>query len=112
MANVPLTVIEDEPFEPDVNVSPVSDPKVSLPCRTVSVSESDVPDAAPSVRLIGSLSAEENVYDAFSRTLAVAGAVTYGLTDRATAAEPVKSSFASVTEICRESWPLKPGVGV
>ena len=103
---------EEEPLAPEVIVSPVSDPKVSLPCNTVSVSESEVPTAPPSVALMGSPADDEKVYAPFSRTFAVAGAVTYGLTEIRTEATPLSLSMESASESASESWPLNPEVGV
>jgi len=104
-ANVPVTVIEDEPLEPELKVSPVVDPRVSLPYVTDSVSESDAPEAAASVTLI----VPEKVSELFSFTPAAVGAVMLGggklLTVIATVADPVRLSPESLTEICSESEP-------
>ena len=102
-ASVPVTIIDDEPLEPEVKVKPVIDPNVSLPSATASVSESDVPEAAASVTLI----VPENVYEPFSFTLTAVGALTFGgaLTVIDTAADPVRPSPASLSEICSTSEP-------
>ena len=56
-----------------MNVKPLLEPNVILPSAAVSVSESEVAVAAPSVIL---MAPPGNVSELFSRTLAVAGAVT------------------------------------
>ena len=75
---VPLTVNEEEPFVPDVNVRPVVEPSVNVPSETESVSESAAPAENGSVRVIASLLAVESVADPFSATLSVDGLLTAG----------------------------------
>ena len=48
LASVPAIVINEELFEPEVMVSPLVEPNVSLPNEAESVSESEAPDAAGS----------------------------------------------------------------
>ena len=92
MASVPVTVIDAELLEPDVKLNPVVEPNVSVPCVTVSTSDSDVAVAAPSVKVIALLLAVEKTSDTFSLTPAIDGAVTVGLTERDTVAALLRPS--------------------
>src|SRR5580704_12884353 len=105
LASVPVTVIDDEPLEPAVTETPVVDASVRVPSVTESVSESDVPEAAVSVRLIELL---KNVYWLFSLTVTGAGTLTLGagLTVRATTSASDSTSPESATDICSQSEPV------
>src|SRR5580704_15005404 len=78
LASVPLTVIDDEPFAPDTTLSPLREAKVNVPLLTDSVSESLLPPACESDRVMPSLPADENVNAPFCVTVAEVGALTLG----------------------------------
>src|SRR5580704_8162078 len=71
-ANDPVTVIDDAPLTPEVNVSPVVDFRLRVPSMTESDTESELPDAPASAALI----VPEKVYVPFSIKLTDNGAVT------------------------------------
>lgn len=75
---VPLTVKEDEPLAPAVNVNPVVVESVSVPFETPSVSESEPPPTAASKTEIALPLADEKTSDPFRTTEAVAGAAIDG----------------------------------
>src|ERR1700722_10466992 len=113
-AKVPVIVIDDDAFAPELNAMPVVDPKVSVPFVTESESESDVAVAAVSVRLI--VLAKLN--ELFSFKLAVAGAAMPGgeaplpVTASDTVADAINPSNQSLKEICSASDPVNPAFGV
>ena len=77
-ARVPVTVSDAELLEPDVIFNPEVEPNLSTPCETLKESESEVPDAALSVKLIALPLAVEKVSELFSLRKAAAGAVMVG----------------------------------
>ena len=107
-----MIVIDEELLPPELNVTPDVAPSASLPSATVSVIESELEVAPPSVTLMRLLLAVEKVNDELAFRLAVAGAVTTGFTESATEFDPLSRSTVSVTEMASESLPLKPAVGV
>ena len=78
LASVPLMVSEDELLEPEMNVKPLIEPSVRVPCVSLSVSCSLPFPASGSVTLMALLFAVEKTSDEFSFTLTVVGALTAG----------------------------------
>ena len=96
-------VIEEEPFDPEMNEMPAVDPNVSVPSATESETTSDEPVDVASVALI----VPTNVNKPFSFRLALAGALIAGgsTTWTATLADAVRLSPQSVSDNCSESTP-------
>ncbi len=113
----PVTVIEDERFEPEVTLRPLVVANRSVPCVEVKVRLSEVLVASGSAISIASPFEVENVSEEFSLTVAAEGSVTVGgcvgdATDRPTDVEPARLSPGSLSEILSESEPTKFADGV
>ena len=99
-----------------VTVTPVVDPKLSVPCDAISVSVSALLPAKASVNVIASpLAVRKRAFEFSFTVMVVAGAVIVGglgaLTVRLTDSVPVRLSPGSVSETSR-SHRRKPEVGV